>query len=1226
MKKFLSLVLALVMTMSLVTVSAGAKDFTDSSKIQYTEAVDVMSAVKVIDGYTDGSFNPTATLTRGAAAKIICNLILGPTTANALVADAAPYKDVPTNHTFAGYIAYCQKEGIVDGYADGTFKPANSLTGYAFMKMLLGALGYDAKVEGYSTPNWSINVAKRAINIGLADGLTGSFNGVKAVNREEACLYALNTLTADMVEYDAKTTVSTNGTTVVIAGSKAKEMVNKGNTDGKIFGKDGVMQFAEKYFDNLTVKKGSDDFSRPANVWKLKAEEIGTYTNTADATYTKKVENGDIYKDLGLGSKIAAKDVSVYVDGAKQTNTVAIEKGEEDKVGKSGNGVLTEVFYDDDADTVTVTQINTYVGEINKTVKATDKKDAYVVVTGEGTQIPESGFKNEFETDEKFEDDAYVLYTYSVTAHEIKSVEAAKKVEGTVTVAENDKKDTDEKKALTIDGTRYKAAVKCAGEDIGEVSVKQDYTIYLDSYGYMIYVEENEEIGDYALVLQTAAKSDFVGKKAELLFTDGTTKVVTTEKNYSTGSDKIADNTIVTYKVDSDGVYTLRKVDSAKASYVDNSAALALKNDKAGIAVDNAAVNKNSGVVTANSATVFVVRDTDDTDDYTAYTGIKNAPTINTVGATTTATKAGVYYYCKSGKMVTVMFIMPGANVNIEDESSNALFLAVDSVSNLIHTTDGDYYEFEAVVNGEIKTVKVDCNVKVVDANGTTTTKLSSADAKELDGLFKGYSVDKYGVITTLRKYPAYDGTTNDGNYKNALTGVGVDKVSKEYTVILDTKNNGKDWTITCDDNMKVYYADKDGKITESSYGAIAVDNNDRVYAMVQDYLVKTLVICEVPAGKTNNSSASYEFDAADADVTVKQFKSSNSYTFTVEPAEFVADGTLTVDYDVLINGTVVDNDAQTVAVADGKKVTFTIRDTANVAGDDEVVSVKINSVTASSIKIKVVDENGKDVDMSKMAKPTSPFISTTTAGNRTFEFKSTAYTGNFTVKSVKNATTTTTVPTSAASSATLNSLKATGKGYVTVTVDMSSLTEVAATYSVKVPATPVDGVTLTGATGVAAGTGVAVKAQFTDTSVYGYLVSIKGVGEKLVMSGSNTTIGVITVTDDVEIKAADVTVTKIAKMALNTATADTKNWSGNKIVLTFTNNVDEASALATGSIVVKNGGTAVDANIVVDGNNVILTVVGTAAAGWTVEVKNVKDAVYADNAISSTGTTLTLA
>ncbi len=110
MKKFLSLVLALVMTMSLVTVSAGAKDFTDNSKINYKEAVDVMSAVKVIDGYAEGDFRPANTLTRGAAAKIICNLILGPTTAEALVADAAPYSDVPTTNTFAGYIAYCPRK------------------------------------------------------------------------------------------------------------------------------------------------------------------------------------------------------------------------------------------------------------------------------------------------------------------------------------------------------------------------------------------------------------------------------------------------------------------------------------------------------------------------------------------------------------------------------------------------------------------------------------------------------------------------------------------------------------------------------------------------------------------------------------------------------------------------------------------------------------------------------------------------------------------------------------------------------------------------------------------------------------------------------------------------------------------------------------------------------------------------------------------------------------
>ncbi len=851
MKKFLSLVLALVMTMSLVTVSAGAKDFTDDSSITYKEAVDVMSAAKVIDGYAEGDFRPSATLTRGAAAKIICNLILGPTTASALVADAAPYKDVPTNHTFAGYIAYCQKEGIISGYADGTFRPAASLTGYAFMKMLLGALGYDAEVEQYTGANWSINVAKRALNIGLDDDLVGEFNGVKAVNREEACLYALNTLTADMVEYDAKTTVSTNGTTVVIAGSKAKEMVNNGNTDGKVFDKDGVMQFAEKYFDNLTVKTGSDDFSRPANVWKLKAEEIGTYTNTPDATYTKKVEVGDIYKDLGLGSKIEKKDVSVYVDGVANASqpAYAITKG--DDTNKYGdNGVLTEVFYDDDAETVTITEINTYIGSINKTVKATDKKDAYVVVTAEGP-VPVQGFDNEFETDEKFEDDAYVLYTYSLSAKEIKSVEAAKKVEGKVTVAENSDTNNNDKKALTIDGTRYKAAKMIGGENLADVSVKQDYTIYVDSYGYMIYVEENEEIGDYALILNIKGGSDwYLGNRVELLFTDGTTKIVTTDKDYA-AKKGMTKNQIVTYKVNDDGEYTLKALDTAKTFAETDNTTFKMENDKAGIIVKT--VGSTNTVVTANSASQFVVRSTDDTDDYTAYTGIKNAPSI-TAGTVANKADVDVYYYCKSGKMVTVMFIMTSANTAVEDDSSNALFIAKGSVSNLIHDNDGDYFTYSAVVNGEIKTVKVASDVKV----GNVAVYPTSKDVKDnVGGLYKSYSVDKHGIITNLNNYTTSANGTVVDTTKNETAGVytGIKKTSKEYTISVGLKADGSYTDIlTVGDDAKIFYVNDDDEISVSSYNAIAEDSNDTIHVVLKDYVVKTLVIYEKSGNTTNNS------------------------------------------------------------------------------------------------------------------------------------------------------------------------------------------------------------------------------------------------------------------------------------------------------------------------------------------------------------------------------------
>ena len=555
MKKFLSLVLALVMTMSLVTVSAGAKDFTDSTKINYDEAVAVMSAVKVIDGYTDGSFNPSATLTRGAAAKIICNLILGPTTASALVADAAPYKDVPTNHTFAGYIAYCQKEGIISGYADGTFKPANSLTGYAFMKMLLGALGYKAEQEGYTGPNWSINVAKRAMNIGLKDGLKGDFNGVKAVNREEACLYAFNTLKATMVEYEKNSTVTVGNITIKDT-SDAKEVVNNVRADNTIKD-DGKMQFAEKYFTDLKEFDSTDDFYRPATQWKIKSEEVGKYTDTPDLTYTKAVKASDIYKDLALGSTIDKKDVTVYINGEEAEDAaVVLKKSNDAKIGKdylekSGkkystakNGVLTEVFYDKDDDSVIITQVVTYVGQINKSVAATSKKDAYVVIdTLSSTQnvmaVPSDltgktvSKSLEFETDDKFEDDDYVLYTYSQTADEVKSVAAAEKVEGYVSKTTNSTKDEDENKGITIADTAYKMSAATTGEPLGEVSVKNDYTAYLDQYGYVIYVEEIEEIGNYALLINVADKGTFVGKKAELVFTDGTSKVVTTEKDYS---------------------------------------------------------------------------------------------------------------------------------------------------------------------------------------------------------------------------------------------------------------------------------------------------------------------------------------------------------------------------------------------------------------------------------------------------------------------------------------------------------------------------------------------------------------------------------------------------------------------------------------------------------------------------------------------------------------------
>ena len=64
MKKLLALVLALVMSMSLVTISNAA--YSDAADIDYKEAVDVMSAVGVLEG-SDNKFEPKAELTREQA-------------------------------------------------------------------------------------------------------------------------------------------------------------------------------------------------------------------------------------------------------------------------------------------------------------------------------------------------------------------------------------------------------------------------------------------------------------------------------------------------------------------------------------------------------------------------------------------------------------------------------------------------------------------------------------------------------------------------------------------------------------------------------------------------------------------------------------------------------------------------------------------------------------------------------------------------------------------------------------------------------------------------------------------------------------------------------------------------------------------------------------------------------------------------------------------------------
>ncbi|MEG2383813.1 MAG: S-layer homology domain-containing protein, partial [Oscillospiraceae bacterium] len=76
LNRTLSLVLVLVMVLGLVGISAGAS-FKDEAKINYKEAVGVMTGIGALVGYPDGTFNGTGTVTREEAVKTVVYSVLG---------------------------------------------------------------------------------------------------------------------------------------------------------------------------------------------------------------------------------------------------------------------------------------------------------------------------------------------------------------------------------------------------------------------------------------------------------------------------------------------------------------------------------------------------------------------------------------------------------------------------------------------------------------------------------------------------------------------------------------------------------------------------------------------------------------------------------------------------------------------------------------------------------------------------------------------------------------------------------------------------------------------------------------------------------------------------------------------------------------------------------------------------------------------------------------------
>ena len=871
MKKLLALVLALVMTLGLATVGANAA-YKDADSINYKEAVDVMSAIGVLAGDETG-FRPTDTLKRSEGAKIIAYLIAGKATADAMTATGTKYTDLPANHWAAGYMEYLSAIGVMGGLGDGRIDPDGSLSATAFAKMLLVALGYDATIEKMGGADWQINTQRLANKVGLFKG-NSAVVGSAAITREEAALYALNTLKAPVVEYETKgTSINVGDASITTGASNATYMTTTDssaryrNIDNARVNGNGaqIVEFAEQYYDGLKLEDaGTDAFGRPANVWMLKGKEVGTYSKSADLQYTAEVKMGTIYSDLGLTNTIAAANVSVYEDGVLATNAntlagtghgawngYAIAKGSDNKVG--GNGALTEVYFDDDARTAEIFVTNTYFTKIEAVYAASSTKDAYVVFNG----TDNTGAGAEFKT-EDFKVGDYVLYTYSYKAGEecVESAELA-------TVTQGKLESYQVKTNVTVDGTTVKSNVVAASKASISSSLQNaigtTVTVFKDKYDYAVYVDATAASDAYAVLLGWTG-ADSVGtsvRNVTLLFADGTKKTVTASGIYDTDDSKVLkpkadediedkttiDDTdtyfnigdIFTYRVNSKGEYRLTLASKTEAVNADTT--ITTKGTSAlGVAFDDT-LDK------ANGKTVFALYNSEK-GSVNVYTGIANVPTVVSADDDMRATafdKATEDGYAD-------LVWMDVSLATVTKSSKDVIFIKGGAAGAKYNSAYGTYYEYDAIINNEITTIMVDTAV--------TKYTLVTDMTKNSDGVYE-WSTKGSVVNDAKAAAVSVDPVFYTVGTQGAVNGV-----------IRFGDGDGYDYNyVSLASNPKVFRINTDGVISESTLNAIQTDANDQVFWKTTDDLADFIVVKTVDDAVDQGTASGVTFlgeDVAD--------------------------------------------------------------------------------------------------------------------------------------------------------------------------------------------------------------------------------------------------------------------------------------------------------------------------------------------------------------------------
>lgn len=180
-QRILALLLAAGLCLGLIA-AAPALAFSDVSGEELSEAVEVLSGLGIVSGYSDGSYHPDDALTRAQFCKLAI-LTEGHGDQAKGSAYRTRFSDVPGGGWAAPYINLACEEGLVAGYGDGRFGPDDPVTVGQAVTVVLRLLGYTAEEIG---PFWPEDYLNKAGALGLLDGLPA--DGGAGLTRGDAAL------------------------------------------------------------------------------------------------------------------------------------------------------------------------------------------------------------------------------------------------------------------------------------------------------------------------------------------------------------------------------------------------------------------------------------------------------------------------------------------------------------------------------------------------------------------------------------------------------------------------------------------------------------------------------------------------------------------------------------------------------------------------------------------------------------------------------------------------------------------------------------------------------------------------------------------------------------------------------------------------------------------------------------------------------------------------------